>query len=343
MTKRMGVGVIGCGSISGVHLKALQQLENVYIAAVCDIDSEKCQKAAEEYGATGYMDYHDLLADERVQAVHICTPHYLHAPMAISALKAGKHVLTEKPMAITQKQAEEMLAAENASGKKLGVCFQNRYNAATLFIEQALKNDLGHVTGGAGFMMWDRDASYYATGAWRGKWATEGGALMINQAIHTLDLLRHFAGDEIVSVKSSMSAKRNSDCIECEDTCDLLMTTAGGARFLFFATNCCVGNWPVQLKLSCEHGEIEMNGSAVTVRKEGCSPITEDFTDHAVYGKDYWGRGHLMLIQDFYRCIQTGAAFPISGTEALKTTRLLEKAYTQPSPVCHRSEMSPLV
>lgn len=338
MTERLGVGIIGCGSISENHLKALMQTEGVYIAAVCDIDSEKCQKAARQVGAVAYEDYHDLLADKRVQSVHICTPHYLHAPMAIDALNSGHDVLAEKPMAISREQADAMLAAEAASGKTLGVCFQNRYNAATRCIEQALQNGLGPVKGGAAIVMWDRGAGYYATGEWRGKWSTEGGALMINQAIHTLDLLRYFAGEEIISVKSSMSAKRNADCIECEDTCDLLMTTASGARFLFYATNCCVGNWPVQLKLSCEHGEIEMNGSVVTVRRDGKPAVTEDFTDHAVYGKDYWGKGHIMLINDFYRCIRSGEKFPICAAEALKTTLILEEAYSRHATDCIRPE-----
>ena len=328
IAERLGVGIIGCGSISVNHLKALQQTENVYIAAVCDIDPAKCREAAKQYGATPYEDYHDLLADERVRSVHICTPHYLHAPIAIDALNTGHHVLTEKPMAISLDQANAMLAAEAASGKVLGVCFQNRYNAATRFIEQAIQNDLGPVKGGAAIVMWDRGARYYASGDWRGKWATEGGALMINQAIHTLDLLRHFAGEEIVDIKSSMSAKRNASCIECEDTCDLLMTTASGNRFLFYASNCCSGNWPIQLRLTCAHGEIELNGNIVTLRREGQPPVTEDFTDHVTYGKDYWGKGHILLIQDFYRCLRSGDPFPINATEALKTTLLLEKAYT---------------
>lgn len=338
ITERLGVGIIGCGSISDNHLKALLETEGTYIAAVCDTDREKCQRVAKQYGVAAYEDYHDLLADERVRSVHICTPHYLHAPMAIDALNSGHHVLTEKPMAISKEQADAMLAAEAASGKVLGVCFQNRYNTATRYIEQALQNGLGPVKGGAALVMWDRGAAYYAGGEWRGKWATEGGALMINQAIHTLDLLRHFAGEEIVSVKSSMSAKRNAGCIECEDTCDLLMTTASGARFLFYATNCCVGNWPVQLKLSCEHGEIEMTGSVVTIRQDGIPAVTEDFTDHTIYGKDYWGKGHIMLINDFYRCIRAGEKFPISAAEALKTTLLLEKAYTGHVEDCHRPD-----
>ena len=338
MTKRLGVGIIGCGSISENHLKALIQTDNVYIAAVCDIDQVKRQRAAMQYGAVAYDDYHDLLADEHDHSVHICTPHYLHAPMAIDALNSDHFVLTEKPMAISRGQADAMLAAEAASGKMLGVCFQNRYNAATRCIEQALHSGLGRVLDGAAIVMWDRGADYYASGEWRGKWSTEGGALMINQAIHTLDLLRHFAGEDIIDVKNSMSAKRNADCIECEDTCDLLMTTASGARFLFYASNCCAGNWPIQLKLSCEHGNVEMNGSVVTIHQDGEPVVTEDFTDHAVYGKDYWGKGHIMLINDFYRCIQTEESFPIRAAEAMKTTLLLEKAYTQHVSDCIRPE-----
>ncbi len=333
-----GVGVIGCGMISVNHFKALKQLKNARLVAVCDIDPAALQKAADEQGVTGYLDYHDLLRDERVDTVHICTPHHLHAQMAIDALNAGKHVLCEKPMAIHAADAERMAEAAQRSGKQLAVCFQNRYNQSSRKIREYLDSGMmGRVLGGSAVVTWDRGENYYAKAAWRGTWAGEGGAVLINQAIHTFDLLRDYAG-EIVEIKSSMSAKRLEDVIEAEDTCDMLMYNRDGARFLFYASNCGVGNTPVQIGLKCENGDIRLYGNRVTVQMKDGRVFDEDYTSGVAFGKDYWGSGHGFLIEDLYRCIETGEAFPIGPEEALKTTRLLEQAYTHPCDQRRRPE-----
>ena len=333
----LGVGVIGCGMISVNHFKALKQVGNARLTAVCDIDPRALEKAAREQDVRGYADYHDLLRDENVDVVHICTPHYLHAPMAIDALNAGKHVLCEKPMAIRAADGQRMLEAALDNEKQLGVCFQNRYNAASKRIRALLDGgEMGAVLGGSAIVTWDRGEDYYARGAWRGRWETEGGAVLINQAIHTFDLLRDFAGG-FVDVKCSMSAKRLADVIEAEDTCDMLLTGASGGRFLFYASNCGVGNTPVQLSLKCENGDILLYGNRVTVRWKDGRETSEDFTSGVTYGKDYWGSGHGFLIEDFYRCLRDGEPFPIGPEEAMKTTVLLEKAYTQPTGQRRRS------
>lgn len=327
MRDSFGAGLIGCGAISVNHLKALRHVEGASLAAACDIDPEHLARVTEEYGVPGYADYRQMLADERVQVVHICTPHYLHAAMAIDALRAGKHVLCEKPMAIRLEDAEAMAEAARESGRQLGICFQNRYNASSRYIRSLLDGgELGTVLGGCAIVTWDRGADYYARGAWRGRWETEGGAVLINQAIHTLDLVRDFAG-EIADVKCSMSAKRLEGVIEAEDTCDMLLTTKTGARILFYASNCGVGNTPVQISLKCEKGDILMLGNRVTLTRKGSEPEIRDFTSGVVWGKDYWGSGHGLLIEDFYRCLREGEEFPIGPQEALKTARLLEAAY----------------
>ncbi len=329
MKDTLGVGLIGCGAISANHFKALKQLDGAKLVAVCDCDPAHLAKAMEEQQVKGYADDHDLLADPEVDVVHVCTPHYLHHQMTVDALKAGKHVLSEKPMAIHLSDAEDMARTARETGRQLGICFQNRYNGATLRIRSLLDSgEAGKVLGGHGTVIWDRGEAYYASVAWRGKWATEGGGVLINQAIHTLDLLRDFAGDPVVDVKCSMSAKRLEDTIEVEDTCDLLMTTSGGARLLFYASNGSVGNTSVQVYLKCEKATIHMVGSRVTVCWNDGRVESEDYASGRQWGKDYWGDGHAHLIADFYRCLKENKPFPIDGDEALKTTRIVEAAYT---------------
>ncbi len=333
--EKLGVGVIGCGMISGNHFHALEKLENVSLRAVCDVDEEKLQKAAEAQGADGYVHWRELICRDDIDAVHICVPHYLHAEMSIFALRAGKHVLCEKPMGVSLGEARAMEAAALESGKTLTVCFQNRYNGASRRMKELIGSGaLGQVLGGSAFVTWNRAEPYYQNSPWRGKWETEGGSVLINQAVHTLDLLRYLAG-EMTLRGCTMSAKRLADTIETEDTCDMLLTNSAGGRFLFYASNCGANNLPVQMHLLLEKGELHLDGARLTIKgPEGTA--FEDYTTALAVGKDYWGSGHGPFIQDFYRRIQAGQPPFITPADALETTRLLEEAYTYPMSIRRR-------
>ena len=333
--KKLGVGVIGCGMISGNHFHALEKLENVALRAVCDIDKEKLQKAMEAQRVDGCADWHDLIGRDDIDAVHICVPHNLHAEISIAALRAGKHVLCEKPMGVSLREAQAMEAAALESGKTLTVCFQNRYNGASKRMKEVIGSGaLGKMLGGSAFVTWNRAEPYYQNSPWRGKWETEGGSVLINQAVHTLDLLRWLAGD-LKLRDCTMSAKRLAETIETEDTCDMLLTDSAGGRFLFYASNCGVNNLPVQMHLLFEKGEMHLDGARLTIKgPEGTA--FEDYTTALAVGKDYWGSGHGPFIEDFYRRIQAGQMPFITPADALETTRLLEDAYTHPMSVRRR-------
>lgn len=333
--KKLGVGVIGCGMISGNHFHALEKLENVALRAVCDIDKEKLQKAMEAQRVDGCADWHDLIGRDDIDAVHICVPHNLHAEISIAALRAGKHVLCEKPMGVSLREAQAMEAAALESGKTLTVCFQNRYNGASKRMEEVIGSGaLGKMLGGSAFVTWNRAEPYYQNSPWRGKWETEGGSVLINQAVHTLDLLRWLAGD-LKLRDCTMSAKRLAETIETEDTCDMLLTDSAGGRFLFYASNCGVNNLPVQMHLLFEKGEMHLDGARLTIKgPEGTA--FEDYTTALAVGKEYWGSGHGPFIEDYYRRIQAGQMPFITPADALETTRLLEDAYTHPMSVRRR-------
>ena len=333
--EKLGVGVIGCGMISGNHFHALEKLENVALRAVCDIDEEKLQKAMEAQHVDGCANWRDLISRNDIDAVHICVPHYLHAEISIAALRAGKHVLCEKPMGVSLSEARAMEAAALESGKTLTVCFQNRYNGASKRMKEVIGSGaLGKILGGSAFVTWNRAEPYYQNSPWRGKWETEGGSVLINQAVHTLDLLRWLAGD-LQLRDCTMSAKRLAETIETEDTCDMLLTDSAGGRFLFYASNCGANNLPVQMHLLFEQGEMHLDGARLTIKgPEGTT--FEDYTTALAVGKDYWGSGHGPFIEDFYRRIQAGQPPFITPADALETTRLLEEAYTHPMSVRRR-------
>lgn len=327
MSEGKRAAVIGCGMISKNHLRALQNINQAEIYGVCDIEKEKAEKTAMEYGVSRcFQDYRELLQDPNVDVIHICTPHYLHSEMACEALDAGKHVICEKPMALTEGDARSMINARNRSGRQLGICFQNRYNQASVYMKQVMESgQLGRLLGARAQVTWNRKPEYYESSPWRGRWESEGGGVLINQAIHTFDLLRWLTC-EIEGVTASISTKRLKSVIEVEDTADILMTGINGERLLFYATNCYVRNAPVEMEIVCSEGSLKMTGSRVVTDRNGMV-TEEDFTSGAVLGKDYWGSGHGLLIEDFYDCIETGRTFPVSGEEALETVRLLEGVY----------------
>ena len=324
--RQFGVGVIGCGAISGNHFHGVRQAENAALRGVCDIDEEKLQKTMREQGVSGCTDYRELIARPDIDAVHICVPHFLHAPMAIAALKAGKHVLCEKPMGMTLKEAQAMEQAALDAGKTLTVCFQNRFNGASLRMKGIVDSGAwGRMLGGSAFVCWDRAGAYYTGCPWRGAWATEGGSALINQAIHTLDLMRWLAGGLLLK-DATMTAKRLKDVIETEDTCDMLLEDKQGGRYLFYCSNCGTGNMPVQMHLTLEKGEMHMNGSLLTLQgPDGVK--TEDYSSENVVGKDYWGSSHTLLIQDFYQSLAQDKPPFVTAQSALETMRLVDGAY----------------
>jgi len=320
------VGIIGCGNIAQVHGRALQSIENVALTAVCDVEKERALELARQYGAEGvkvYTDWHELCKSD-VEAVHICTPHFLHAPMAVELLRCGTAVFMEKPCAVSREQFSELEKEEALHPGKLGFCFQNRYNETTLAVDRMIaEGKIGTVTGGRAFVTWRRDENYYMGSPWKGKFAAEGGGALINQAIHTLDLLLRYLGSP-EQVKATCSNHHLKDRIEVEDTVEAWMAFRDGKRACFFASNGYVEDAPVLLELQGEMGRITVNGSEVTLwtAKEGTKHFSYETANGN--GKGYWGCGHQACIREFYRSQEQGSTFPenIKGVETTFETMM---------------------
>src|SRR4051812_44057288 len=191
--------VIGCGTISIVHLEAITSLDGVDLVAVCDTDADRAAAAGRKYGVSWFPSHTELLETVRPEVVHICTPHNEHVPVAVDALDAGVGVLLEKPVAHTVAEAERLLAANRQHPDvKVGVCLQNRYNASVQAAKALLgTGELGKVLGASATLLWHRDPAYYEARPWRGRKCDSGGGVLINQAIHTLDLLQWLLGDVV--------------------------------------------------------------------------------------------------------------------------------------------------
>ena len=309
----MRAAIVGLGVIGRVHAEVLRA-QGETLCAVCDTDAEKLK----DFSAAKYGDYLRLLDEERPDVVHVCTPHYLHADMVTEALKRNIDVLCEKPLCISEKDIPRILEAEKRSAARLGVCHQNRYNAANAFVKEYLKNK--QVRGAYATVVWRRDAAYYASGDWRGRRATEGGGVLINQALHTLDLLQWLVG-EPEYVAANVSNLTLSDVIEVEDTAAAIFS--GGAEFSLFATVGSAADFPVSVVLRTDAETITLLPDTVLINGK----IEEFQRDGRAYGKGCYGTGHEKLIADFYDCMRTGRHFMLDGAEGAKVVKLILAAY----------------
>lgn len=325
MTK-LKTAVIGCGSIFPQHADALMDCPDADLYAVCDIDESRAKAAAGKYGCRSFTDYTEVLKDNKIDAIHLCTPHYLHAPFAIGAMNAGKHVLTEKPMAITVGDAEKMIETSGKTGKSLGVCFQNRYNRTCGRIKEIVDTGrAGRVLGAKALVLWHRGEEYYSAAEWRGTWEMEGGGVLINQAIHTLDLLQWFMGD-IDRLKASVDTRLLKGIIEVEDTAEATILFGNGAAALFYATNCYVSNSPIEIELICEKAKIQYNGELNVFYDDGTKEHVTD-VDRTTGGKAYWGCGHKEYISDFYEKITKGQSVWVDGRQGINSVKIIEAMY----------------
>lgn len=319
------VGIIGCGNIYGVHAEAIGILDSVELVAVCDSKPERLERP-KSAGIATYTDYKEMILNADLDAVHICTPHYLHAEMAIFALENGVDVLCEKPMAIELDDARKMQAAAEQNGHRLWIVFQNRFNPGARLVRDSIKSGkLGKVLGVKGEVPWVRDMQYYSDD-WHGRLGTEGGGVIINQAIHTLDLMRWLADAPARTVDAHI-ANRTLPEIEVEDTAEGLILFDGGIRGNFYFTIAYVTNRPIRLEVCCENGIALLEDAKGTITfKDGETVTVEDSSDYGVQcgGKSYWGNSHLRQIKAFY---DNAPADYDNLTEAIRTQELMCAIY----------------
>ena len=322
------IAVIGCGDIAPIHFDAIRANPDAELVAVCDIDTDLAARTAAQFGCAAHTDLAVMLATARPDVLHICTPHYLHAPMAVAALAADVHVLLEKPLATTVSDGEAVARAARSSRASIAVCFQNRYNNTAETLRKLLDGaELGRVLGGKAAVTWFRDESYYRRRPWRGTWAEGGGGVLINQAIHTLDLLQWYLGD-VEEVRGHADRLSLPDPVQVEDTAVIQLRHTGEARSIFYASNGYVDNAPVTLELVAEGGSVRLDTDLTVNYADGTTDMTVE-TQLATGEKAYWGASHGLLIDDFYRHVRKGRPFWIDATEALKTVRIITSVYAQ--------------
>lgn len=333
----IGFGIIGCGMISRFHAKAVGDIRGAKVVACQDAFPGAADKFAAELGCTAYHELGEMLADPAVDVVTICTPSGLHMEPAVAAAKAGKHIIVEKPLDITLKRCDAMIAAAKKAGVVLSTIFPSRFHESSQLVKQAIdKGRFGRLTMGDAYVKWFRTQEYYDSGAWRGTWKLDGGGALMNQAVHSVDLLLWFMGPavEVSAYTATLAHQR----IEVEDVAVATVKFANGAIGVIEAST---ATWPGELK------RLEISGDAgcAIVREEDLAVwkfAKETKADEAIRQKmasrtqtgggaadpkAIGYHGHMLQFQDVLAAIKKGKQPLVDGTEGRKAIELILAIY----------------
>lgn len=328
--KKLSIALVGCGRISEKHFEALQKLDQDYkITSVCDVVKENLDKAVELTGAKGYLNYDDLLENEKPDLVVLCTPSGLHASQGIKAAKKGFNILSEKPMATKLKDADQLIKTCDEMGVKLFVVKQNRLNSTIQLLKKALdKNRFGKIFMVEVNVFWARPQSYYDAAKWRGTWEFDGGAFL-NQASHYVDLLTWLVGpvESVCAMTGTLARK-----IEAEDTGAAVIRYRNGA---IGTMNVTMLTYPKNLEGSItimgEKGTVRVGGIAVNDIKHWEFDSYDD-DDKAVETSSYkvesvYGFGHQGYYKNVADSLLRGLDPHTDGREGRKSLELIEAIY----------------
>lgn len=337
--ERLRFGVIGCGQIAVSHVAALRGLDAVEVAAVADVDPERARTFALRHGVPQAFATADELLASGVDAVTVCTPHAAHADGVLAAARHGVHVLCEKPIAVHLADADRMIQAAAKAGILFGVVYQRRLWPAARRIREAIDDgQLGPPISGAVVARFRRDAAYYAE-PWRGRWDTEGGGVLMTQAIHHVDLLQWFMGPA-VQVTGRYATLAHTGLIEVEDTAAAIVEFASGAVATVHAGTTYAPGLGAQVWVTDACGRT----AGVTEFPEGVG-FTDLWTEPGrqtfvrTYRPDapfdlplgqvhqHLAPYHALQIRDFADAVRTGREPMVTGREAVKSLEIVQAIY----------------
>jgi predicted dehydrogenase len=328
----VGIAIVGAGMVARYHAQAIAATPGARLVAVSRSDASRAAAAAAEFGVPCETDYAALLARPDVDAVCICTPSGAHAVQTIAAARAGKHVLVEKPMALTTADADAMIVACAQSGVRLGVALQRRTEPAYQAVHAAVANgSLGSPVLGLALIPYHRTQAYYDSAPWRGTWAEDGGGALMNQGIHIADLLVWFMGDvEEVQARTATV----SHAIEVEDDLTASLRFKSGALGSILATTAAAPGFPHRVEVYGTRGGVQLEAEAV-VRWEGEAAPAIDASLRpgaaaAGAGSSPTGlapTGHARILADFVAAIREGRAPLVPGEEGRRSLALVLAVY----------------
>ena len=325
------IGLVGCGNISDTHARAAREVGDVELVAYWGRDPAKASAMAQRYGGTAYRELDAFLAHRPMDVVVVGTPSGVHAEHAQAAARRGLHVLVEKPLDITTARIDGLTAECDRAGVKLGVIYQDRAAPDLNWLKRLIaRGGLGRPIVASARVRWYRPPEYYAGSRWRGTWGLDGGGALMNQGIHTIDLLLWLLGDVDRVYATTRTA---SHAIAVEDTAAACLEFAGGAVATLEATTAAYPGLPRRVELTGSEGTIVVERDRV-VSVELRTPLEAPAHDGEPSGNASASspvvadaRGHARVLQDFVAAITSGAAPLCDGREGRRSVALVEAMY----------------
>jgi UDP-N-acetyl-2-amino-2-deoxyglucuronate dehydrogenase len=325
----MRVGLLGAGNISDTHARAARAIDGVEIAAVCGANRDKVARLANTYGGVAYDDLDGFLAHRPMDVVAIGSPSGLHAEQTIKVMRHGLHVLVEKPLDVTTSKVDAVIAEAARAGVKVGVFFQDRLRPDVVAMKKLIDaGRLGKPVFASGRVKWYRPPEYYGVSRWRGTLALDGGGALMNQAIHTVDLLQWLFGP-VAEVCARTATRIHS--IEAEDTAAAVLRFENGALGVIEATTSVFPGYARRVEVSGAEGTLILEGdrliaadlrspvdvgtASATDLESTASPVVSDCTPHQ------------HVFEDFIRAIKTNSTPACDAREGRASVAIVEAVY----------------
>ena len=335
MNKRLRYGLIGCGVIGPWHAKSIGFAEGADLVAVCDVISEKAEKASEEFGGEVYTDYRKMLQEANLDIVSICTPSGMHGEMAVAAAENGVNVLSEKPLDVTDEAMTQMIETCRAKGVKLGCIFQRRTSSLWKKVRDVVQSGkLGKMVLGDAYLKYYRSPEYYKSADWRGTWKWDGGGCLMNQGVHCVDLLQWVMGmPSLLTAQAAPLARE----IEVEDTAVSILKFQSGAFGVLEGTTSVAPGMKHRLEFHGEFGTLRVEGEKIVelrstliddVEREKILAPGEVEQDNVAQDPRAVGvRGHVILVQDMVNAVKEDREPMIPAEEGRKAVDFILAVY----------------
>lgn len=332
MAHQFKVGISGAGVIGSIHADALANIDSATLVAVAEPRESAGQAFASKYGCDFYPSYPEMLANADIDVVIVATPSGLHPDQVVLAAEHGKHIITEKPMAITEEGLDRMIQATTDAGVQLAVIFQNRLSTDVFRVKRGIEQGaFGKPILANCVLYWHRTQDYYdANGGWRGTWALDGGGALMNQAIHQVDQLQWMMGG-VQELKAFTSTLNHS--IETEDTAAASFVYNNGALGTITATTCADQDYPFRIEIVGTAGRATLEQNAITRWNSEIAPedivLTDE--DHTLVdgweSNEQWGLSHQRQLRAIFSQIENGSTPYVTGTEARSAVDVILSIY----------------
>jgi len=330
----MGVGIAGAGSVADIHAEALHQLESTKLVAVYSRNAENAKRLASKFGAEFTTDWDEFLANPEIKLVSVCTPSGAHLEYGAPAAAAGKHVVVEKPIEVTLEKARELIDTCLHYKVHLSVIFQNRFIPDVQQMKRVIsEGGIGKIHLADAYIKWFRDQEYYDTGGWRGSLALDGGGALINQSVHTIDLLQWMVGEveEIYGYTGTFTHER----IEGEDTGIALLRFHNGSIGVIEGATSVFPAQERRLEIHGDQGTAVLQGNKFTLLTGKPADQEEQKEEEGVGAASPFAgfsvEPHKNQFADIVEAIQSGGDSSVSGEEALKSLGIVLGIYESSS------------